>query len=239
MKKRFNKCVVTEKDIVFDVVYERFQGYDRPNGKQTKAGVKRAMRANFQDMKFIKKCSPEFTEWHPITECCEQVASASAKCCFCCDLIALKKFVDNTSMSFDGNTMGILGLDGNIVDAYAFSTDIITSYELAYEEDFFKWAGNNSKRIYLGQNSYMDKAYIGVKIPEDRLVQAIESVYGKKLDEIKDKTHLKNIEANLNKLTSAYTNSLEWVKEMSEDSYRFDKPLPSFSIDFREQSLFS
>lgn len=238
-KKRFNRCVVTERDIIFDVVYERYQGYNRPKGKQTKAGVKRLMRNNFEDMRFIKGSSPKFTEWQPITESDEQVASARAKCCFSCGLSSLKKFVDNTAMSFDGKTMGILGLDGKVVDAYSFSTDTITDYYSSYERDYFKWAGDNAEAIYLGQNSYMDKAYIGVKIPEERLVEAIEASYGKKMEKIKGKSQLKNLELNINKLTTAYTLALEWVREMSEKPYNFDKPLPAFNIDFREQDLFS
>ena len=49
-KKRFNKSIITEKDIVFDVVYERLQGYDRPGGDQTRAGIRKRMRDNLTDV---------------------------------------------------------------------------------------------------------------------------------------------------------------------------------------------
>lgn len=68
--------------------------------------------------------------------------------------------------------------------------------------------------------------------------EAIESAYKRKLEEIKSKSELKNLEINLGKLTQAYTLVLEWLRDMSEE-YDYSSTIPSFSIDFREQDLFA
>lgn len=236
-KKRFSKSVITEKDIVFDVVYERFQGYDTPGGDQTRAGIKRRMRDNLNDMKYIKGCSPKFTEFYPIIEC-DDIGMARAKCVFSCGVSSIKTFMDNACLNFDGETMGILGLDGKLVDAYSFKNEFERGYQSTIEESFFKWAGCRKHVIYDFQNTHQDNAYIGVKILESRLQEAIESAYKRKLEDIKDKSELKNLEINLGKLTQAYTLVLEWLRDMSEE-YDYSSPIPSFSIDFREQDLFA
>lgn len=237
MKKKFNKNVITEKDIVFDVVYQRFQGYDAPGGDQTRAGIKRRMRDNLTDMKYIKGCSPKFTEFYPITECYD-IGMATAKCVFSCGVSSIKTFMDNAHLTFNGDTMGILGLDGNLVDAYSFENELERGYQSTIEESFFKWAGCRKHVIYDFQNTHQDSAYIGVKIPESRLQEAIESAYKRKLADVKGKTELKNLDINLGKLTQAYTLVLEWLRDMSEED-DYNSHIPTFSIDFREQDLFA
>lgn len=236
-KKIFNKSIITEKDIIFDVVYERFQGYDKPGGDQTKAGIRKRMRDNLTDMKFIKGCSPKFTEFYPITEC-DDIGMARAKCVFSCDVASIKNFMDNAYLAFDGETMGILGLDGKLVDAYSFKNEFERGYQSTTEESFFKWAGCRKHVIYDFQNTHQDSAYIGVKIPELRIQKAIEAAHKRKLMDIKGKGELKNLEINLGKLTQSYTAVLEWLRDMAEEC-DYNKPIPSFSIDFRDQDLFA
>lgn len=235
-KKRFNKSVITEKDIVFDVVYERYQGYDRPGGDQTRAGIRKRMRDNLTDMKYIKGCSPKFTEFYPITE--SDGGMASAKCVFSCDVDSIKNFMDEACLIFDGETMGILGLDGKLVDAYSFKNEFERGYQSEKEESYFKWAGCKKHAIYSYQHTCQDSAYIGVKIPESRIKKAIEAAHNKKLMDIKGKDELKNLEINLGKLTQSYTAVLEWLRNMAEEG-DYNSPIPSFSVDFREQDLFA
>lgn len=237
MRKRFNKSIITEKDIVFDVVYVRTQGYDNPGGNHTRAGIKRLMRDNLTDMKYIKGLSPKFTEFCPITECTD-LGAATAKCVFSCGVSSIKTFMENASLSFDAETMGILGEDGKLVEAYSFTNEFDRGYQSSFDKSYFKWAGSRAQAIYDFQNTHQDSAYIGVKIPESRLQEAIESAYKRKLEEINSKSELKNLEINLGKLTQAYTLVLEWLKDMSEE-YNYSSPIPSFSIDFREQDLFA
>lgn len=237
MGKKFNKSIITEKDIAFDVVYERFQGYDHPGGDQTRAGIKRRMRDNFTDMKYIKGCSPKFTEFEPITEC-DCAGMARAKCVFSCGVSSIKAFMDNAHLTFNGDTMGILGLDGNLVDAYSFENELERGYQSEIKESYFKWAGYKRHAIYSFQHTHQDSAYIGVKIPESRLQEAIETAHKRKLMNIKSKGELKNLEINIGKLTQAYTLVLKWLRDMAEEG-DYSSSIPSFSIDFREQNLFA
>lgn len=238
-KKNFKRRLITEKDIVFSVVYERHQGYSTPGGKQTKAGIKRVARHAFGDMKFLKGFSPRLTEWHPITKCEESPCFASVKYCFRCGISALKTFFHNTSMDFDANTMGILWDKNEHIDAYSFTSPIFQDYCTVYDRDWFKRFGERADGICDGQNLSFENAYVGVSIPEERLVEAVELAFGKNLEDIKDKVVLNNIQLNINKLVKSYELVLEWVRELSDDPYCFSEPVPHFEIDFREQDLFA
>lgn len=238
-RKKQNKCLVTEKDIVFSVIYERHQGYSAPGGKQTKAGMKKRARNAFEGMKFIKGFSPRLAEWVPITKCEDSPCFARIKYCFRCSISALKKFFFNTSMDFDANTMGILWDKDEHIDAYSFSSPLISDYVTAYDRDWFKRFGIRTDGMYEGQNLSSENAYVGVSIPEARLVEAIEHTFGKKLEDIKEKRILNNIQINMDKLVQSYTLVLNWVRDLSEDSYSFEEPIPHFEIDFREQDLFA
>lgn len=240
-KKRFNKCVVTEKDIEFTVVYEIHQGYCCPNGKQTKAKMKKWARSAFEEMRFIKGHSPKLTEWHPITKSDGDIAFATAKYVFKCGLSTLKKFFYNVVLEFDGNTMGIITDEGHIPDAYAFSNTATRDYVSGYDIEWFekRFGKELGKRLFDGQLISWESAYVGVSIPTERLKEAIESSFKKKLEDITNKKMLSNIQLNIDKLETAYTSSLEWIKEMSDDPAKRDEPIKSFSIDFREQDLFA
>lgn len=205
IKKKQNKCLVTEKDIVFSVIYERQQGYVTPGGQQTKSRMKKRARNAFEGMKFIKGFSPRLTEWAPITKCKDSPCFARIKYCFRCNISSLKKFFFNTSMDFDANTMGILWDNGEHIDAYSFSSPLISDYIATYDRDWFKRFGAMADDMYEGQNLSSENAYVGVSIPEERLVEAIEHAFGKKLEDIRSKKILKNIRLNMDKLIQSYT----------------------------------
>lgn len=236
--RTFNKCIITEKDIVFTIIFERNCGYSRAgkNAKQSKAGMVRFSKGNFVGIKCRKGHKPTITEWDPITKYGD--GYAHIKYTLQCGMQGVRTFLRNSSLGYDGETMGIIDEDGHKV-AVCYSSGIQVDYCQGNEKDYFKRFGEIGAYMYRNQNSSYESAYIGVEIPFSRLEEALVSTFKKPLGEIEDPKTLNTIQHNLDQLELAYKTALEWVRNVSEDSYNFNEPIPAFNIDFREQYLFA
>ena len=237
-KKDINKSIITEKDIVFTVVFVRNCGYSAPgkNAKQSKAGMMRFSKSNFSGIKFRKGHRPTITEWYPITKYGD--GYAYIKYVFQCGLSGVKEFLRNSGLEYEGRTTALLTDDGAI-PAINFCSYVSTDYSSGREREYFKRFGELGGVMYEKQNSSYESACIGVEIPRDRLEEALVSVFKKPLENIKDTKTLNCIQQNFDRLKLAYKSTLEWVKNMSEDCYNFNDPIPAFQVDFREQYLFA
>lgn len=233
MAKKSKLCIVTEKDIVFTIIFERYCGYcGKNNSKHTKTVMKRYARSNFEGIKCVKGHTPKMTEWEPVTQ--SETGESHIKYIAQCDYAGVKKFLFNSGLYYESNSMGILDDDGHKA-ADAYTSDIQEHYEVAQiDKTYFKRFGDIADEIYAHQGLSRENAYIGLEIPYSRLEEALVLAFKQPLEEIKDEKKLKVIQQNIDKLESAYRLVLDWVKNDIES----DKPMPTFSVDFREQDLF-
>lgn len=236
--KTFNKCIITEEDIVFTIIFERNCGYSTigKNAKQTKAEMVRYSKSNFVGIKCRKGHRPTITEWAPITKYGD--GYAHIKYIFQCGMQGIRTFLRNSNLEYDDEILGIIDSDGHKI-AGGYSSGIRVDHCQGYEMEYFKRFGRVGADMYKKQNSSCEFAYVGVEIPCDRLEEAIVSAFKKPLEKIKDIKTLNNIQHNFDQLKLAYKIALEWVRGVSENCYKFNEPIPAFSVDFREQYLFA
>lgn len=233
MAKKTDYNVITEKDIVFTIIFERYCGYCGKGGKAKHdlSAMRKYARSNFADIKCVRGHSPKMTEWEPITQ--SDNGESHIKYVAQCDYAGVKKFLYNSSLYYDCESMGIIDEDGHKM-ADAWLSDIQVGYSTAFDEKYFKRFGELGDQMYQWQNTSRENASIGVEIPYERLEKALISSFRKPLEKIKDEKKLQVIQQNFDKLEKAYRVVLDWLKNDIDSN----KPMPTFSVDFREQDLF-
>ena len=232
MAKKKSKAIISFKDFVFFVVYEREGGYGRHEKKQL-------VKAANYDLKVehIKGGKPHRTEWYPISHPFKD-GMASVKYTLYPTWNGLKKLISNAGLEeYEHNTMGILDIGGCYP---AVSLD--TGYQNGYggytsEEElkkYFKSKYNSDILNY--QDYYHVNCYVSVYVPEWRLIEAIEAVFGKKYDDL-TKTEHKKLKTQIDRYNELCELMNDYIEKACEHPTTTEIDESQFVLDFRQLSI--
>lgn len=227
-----SKAIITFKDFVFFVVYEREGGY----GRHTKKQLVKMARYDL-NVGHIKGGAPHRTEWYPINSS-NQPGFASVKYTAWLTWEGVKRLVSHCGFEeYEPNTMGILSIDGCYP---AVSLD--TLYQSGYggctsEEELKKrFRGNYEKAIYDYQDYYHVNCYVSVMVKNERIEEAVHAVFGKYYGELSDeeKAELKPLIERYNELCGKLE---DYIGKLVEDGVRcINVDESQFTIDFGQLS---
>lgn len=232
MAKKKSKAIISFKDFVFFVVYEREGGYGRHSKRQL-------IKSANSDLKVehIKGGRPHRTEWYPITHPFKE-GMASVKYTIYPTWNGLKQLIFNANIEkYEHNTMGILTGD----DCYpAVSLD--TGYQHGYggytsEEELKKrFKSDYHSDILNYQDCYHVNCYVSVYVPEQRLIEAIEAVFGKKYDDLTEDEH-KKLKTQIDRYNDLCELMNDYIEKACEYPTKTDIDESQFILDFRQLSI--
>ena len=232
MAKKKSKAIISFKDFVFFVVYEREGGYGRHSKRQL-------IKSANSDLKVehIKGGRPHRTEWYPITHPFKE-GMASVKYTIYPTWNGLKQLIFNANIEkYEHNTMGILTGD----DCYpAVSLD--TGYQQGYggytsEEELKKrFKSDYHSDILNYQDCYHVNCYVSVYVPEQRLIEAIEAVFGKKYDDLTEDEH-KKLKTQIDRYNDLCELMNDYIEKACEYPTKTDIDESQFILDFRQLSI--
>ena len=232
MAKKKSKAIISFKDFVFFVVYEREGGYGRHSKRQL-------IKSANSDLKVehIKGGRPHRTEWYPITHPFKE-GMASVKYTIYPTWNGLKQLIFNANIEkYEHNTMGILTGD----DCYpAVSLD--TGYQHGYgsytsEEELKKrFKSDYHSDILNYQDYYHVNCYVSVYVPEQRLIEAIEAVFGKKYDDLTEDEH-KKLKTQIDRYNDLCELMNDYIEKACEYPTKTDIDESQFILDFRQLSI--
>lgn len=232
MAKKKSKAIISFKDFVFFVVYEREGGYGRHSKRQL-------IKSANSDLKVehIKGGRPHRTEWYPITHPFKE-GMASVKYTIYPTWNGLKQLIFNANIEkYEHNTMGILTGD----DCYpAVSLD--TGYQHGYggytsEEELKKrFKSDYHSDILNYQDCYHVNCYVSVYVPEQRLIEAIEAVFGKKYDDLTEDEH-KKLKTQIDRYNDLCELMNDYIEKACEYPTETDIDESQFILDFRQLSI--
>lgn len=232
MAKKKSKAIISFKDFVFFVVYEREGGYGRHSKRQLVKSANSDLK-----VEHIKGGRPHRTEWYPITHPFKE-GMASVKYTIYPTWNGLKQLIFNASIEkYEHNTMGILTGD----DCYpAVSLD--TGYQHGYggytsEEELKKrFKSDYHSDILNCQDCYHVNCYVSVYVPEQRLIEAIEAVFGKKYDDLTEDEH-KKLKTQIDRYNDLCELMNDYIKKACEYPTKTDIDESQFILDFRQLSI--
>ena len=232
MAKKKSKAIISFKDFVFFVVYEREGGYGRHSKRQL-------IKSANSDLKVehIKGGRPHRTEWYPITHPFKE-GMASVKYTIYPTWNGLKQLIFNANIEeYEHNTMGILTGD------YCYpAVSLDTGYQHGYggytsEEELKKrFKSDYHSDILNYQDCYHVNCYVSVYVPEQRLIEAIEAVFGKKYDDLTEDEH-KKLKTQIDRYNDLCELMNDYIEKACEYPTKTDIDESQFILDFRQLSI--
>lgn len=217
---------------MFFVVYEREGGYGRHSKRQL-------IKSANSDLKVehIKGGRPHRTEWYPITHPFKE-GMASVKYTIYPTWNGLKQLIFNANIEkYEHNTMGILTAD------YCYpAVSLDTGYQHGYggytsEEELKKrFKSDYHSDILNYQDYYHVNCYVSVYVPEQRLIEAIEAVFGKKYDDLTEDEH-KKLKTQIDRYNDLCELMNDYIEKACEYPTKTDIDESQFILDFRQLSI--
>ncbi len=228
-KNRRNPAIITKADYECYVVYELKRGYGhhRYNDLVHTACEDLGIRHG-------RAIKMHRTEYNKITE------NGSYSSVKYAGTMSLKNFVSHIErVGYDSveDTMGILCDEGHLF-AISFSTMSCNEYRHQYtEEELRKVFRKDYERGILDYQWIDDRnAYVNVRVPLDRLNEAVSSITGKTWDELSKKEQAR-FDGQFSRLCDAYERLYDFLKRRNND---FMAEMPSddeLTVDFRQMCL--